>query len=70
MLYLGSLLHLDAKTVAYLRYWLFVCEFCTFVGNIYDLQCSIVFLINGDARICFGLLKCDIFRGKIQSVFL
>jgi hypothetical protein len=70
MLYLGSLLHVDVKTVAYLRYWLFFCEFYTFVGNINDLQGSIVFLINGDARLGYGLLKCDIFRGTSQSVFL
>jgi hypothetical protein len=46
------------------------CEFGTFIGNIYDWQCSISFLINGDAKLGFGLLKCDIFRGKSQSVFL
>jgi hypothetical protein len=46
------------------------CEFGTLIGNIYDLQDSINFLINGDARLWFGLLKCEIFRGKSQSVFL
>ena len=42
--------------------WQFFCEFGTFIRNIYDLQYSIVFLIKGDARLGFGLLKCDIFR--------
>jgi hypothetical protein len=45
-------------------------QFGTLIGNFYVLQCSIHFLINGDARLGFGLLKCDIFRGKSQSVFL
>ena len=36
----------------------------------YDLQGSIVFFLNGDARLGFELLKCDTFRGKSQSVFL
>jgi len=43
--------------------------FTTFIRNIYDLQGSIIFLINGDARLGFGLLKYYIYRGKIQSVF-
>ena len=69
MLYLGSLLHEDVKLVAYFKHWGFFGEFCTFIGNINDLQGSIVFLINGDARLQFGLLKYYIFREISQSVF-
>ena len=32
------------------------CEFGFFIGSIYDLQCSINFLINRDAKLGFGLL--------------
>jgi hypothetical protein len=66
--YLGSLLHVDVKRVAYLATF---CESGTLIGNIiYDLQCSINFLINGDTRLGFGQLNCVIFRGKSQSVIL
>jgi hypothetical protein len=60
MLYLGSLLHKDVRTVAYAL--VTFCEFCTFIGNRYDLHGSIVFLIKGDARLRFGLLKIWRFR--------
>jgi hypothetical protein len=60
MLYIGSLLHIDVQTVGYFL------SIGTLIGNFYVLQCSINFLINGDARLGFGLLKCDIFRGKSQ----
>jgi hypothetical protein len=48
MLYVGSLLHVNVKTVAYLYDWLvFLTKFCTFTGNIYDLQCLLNFLSTG-----------------------
>jgi hypothetical protein len=46
------------------------CEFGTFMTNIDDLQVSIDFFLNGHARLCSGLLKYDIFRGKSHSVCL
>jgi hypothetical protein len=67
LLYLGSLLHVYVKRVVYFDCKHDFCEIFTFIGNIYDLEGSIVFLINGDARLGFGLLKCDIFKGKSQK---
>ena len=68
MLYLGSLLHVDVKTVAYFKHWwLFVSSALS--SRIY-IMTSIDFFFNGDARLGFGLLKNDIFRDKSQSVCL
>jgi hypothetical protein len=44
MLYLGSLLHIDVKTVAYVYYWLVFASSALSPDN--DLQCSLNFLIN------------------------
>jgi hypothetical protein len=43
-----------------------ICEFGTFIGNIYELQGSIVFLINGDARFGFGLLNMRFLEAKVE----
>jgi hypothetical protein len=70
MLYLGSVLHWEVKTVAYFKHWGLLLVRGTFIRNKYDLQGSIVFLINGDARLGSDLLKYGIFRGESQSVCL
>jgi hypothetical protein len=44
--------------------------FGTSIWNIYDLQISIDFYFNGDARLGFGLFKYDIFICGSQSVCL
>jgi len=40
----------------------------TFIGILSDLRVSIDFVVNGDARLCSGLLKYANFKGKNQSV--
>jgi hypothetical protein len=59
MLYLGSLLHEDVKTVAYFKHIGDFCKFFTFNENIYDLRGSIVFFFNGQDRLGSELLKYD-----------
>jgi len=54
---------------SYMHFWNF-CEFDTYVGIIDDLGVSIVFFLNGDARLGSGLLKYEILRSKSQSVRL
>ena len=71
MLYLGKLLHVEIKKVAYLRYWLLFVSSALLLGILFK-TCNVqyIFFFNADARIGFGLLKYYIFRGQIQTVFL
>jgi hypothetical protein len=63
IVYLCNLLCVDVKSGSTT-----VSEFGYFMGMIGNLRFSIDFSINGDARLGFGLLKCDIFKRKDPSV--